>query len=78
MFYDIPMLICLIKLSLYTLLLPVEATVEPAQDASASCISNSLNTPRDPECSCGNTYSHWPSCGGSWKLEEGVVPSGHL
>ena len=69
-------LTCLRKLSLCMLLLPVEATVE---DMSVSCISNLLNAPRDLECSCRNTYSRWPLCGGgSWKLEEGVAPSGCL
>jgi len=72
------MLTCLEKLSLYTLLLPVEATVEPAPDTSASCISDLLSTPRDPERSCENLYSHWPLRSGSGKLEEGVAPSGHL
>ena len=73
--YYMPALTCLRKLSLCMLLLPVEATVE---DTSASCISDSLNAPRDPECSCGNTYSRWLSRVGSWRLEEGVVPSGRL
>ena len=73
-FYYIPMLTCLTKLSLCTLLLPVEA----ARDPSASFISDSLNAPRDPERSCGHTYSRWPSRGGSWKPAEGVAPSGRL
>jgi len=60
------------------LLLPVEATVEPAPDMLASCISDLLNTPRDPEHSCENPYSCWPSHSGSWKLEEGVTPNGCL
>jgi len=58
--------------------LPVEATIEPAPDMSVSCISDLLNTPRDPEHSCENPYSRWPLCSGSWKLEEGVAPSGCL
>ena len=74
---NIPMLTCL-KVSLCMLLLPVEATVEPVPDTSASCISDSLNALRDPEQSCENPYSCWPSCSGSWKLEEGVAPSGRL
>ena len=77
-FYNILMLTCLKKPSRCMLLLPLEATVEPAPDTSASCISGSLNAPRDAECSCRNTYSRWLSHVGSWRLEEGVVPSGRL
>jgi len=56
----------------------VKATVEPVPDTPALCISGSLNVPRDLECSYGNMYSHWLSHISSWRLEEGVVPSGCL
>jgi hypothetical protein len=77
-FYNILMLTCLKKPSQCMLLLLVEATVEPAPDTSVSCISGSLNAPRDAECSCGNMNLRWLSRVSSWRLEEGVVPSGCL